>query len=158
MKNKKGFTLLELLVVVLIIGILAAIALPQYKKVVAKAELAQLITAVQTLKKAQERYFLTNDKYADNLKFLDIDIKNFSCVTSVYNNKPQVHCNNKNFVIWSDGSSTECAAKTNLENSPLSNACKDFTGGVGLSCSTCSSCSLLGLKPCYVYQTYKNII
>ena len=41
MRNKKGFTLLELLVVVLIIGILASIALPQYTKAVEKAKLSE---------------------------------------------------------------------------------------------------------------------
>ncbi len=57
--NKKGFTLLELLVVVLIIGILASIALPQYQKAVYKARLAEANIAIDTMKKNIALYLLT---------------------------------------------------------------------------------------------------
>ena len=49
---KKAFTLIELLVVVLIIGILSAIALPQYTKAVEKAKLAEALTTLGSLRKA----------------------------------------------------------------------------------------------------------
>ena len=71
---KSAFTLIELLVVVLIIGILSAIALPQYQKAVRRAKLVQYIEYVRVLKQANDRYFLANGVYANDVRNLDVDI------------------------------------------------------------------------------------
>ncbi len=63
MKNNRGFTLLELLVVVLIIGILASIALPQYEKAVAKARVASILPTMRRWKDALQAYKLEHGSY-----------------------------------------------------------------------------------------------
>ena len=84
-----GFTLLELLVVVLIIGILVSIALPQYQRATAKAELMSVISYVKPIAEAQERYFLANGKYTTNLSDLD-----------VYVPRGKISCDFANFGIF----------------------------------------------------------
>ena len=72
--NKKGFTLLELLVVVLIIGILAGIALPQYRKAVYKARATEAMILLKALSDAQETFYLANGEYTNDIGELDIQI------------------------------------------------------------------------------------
>ena len=72
--NKKGFTLLELLVVVLIIGILAAVAMPQYRRAVMKSQFATLKIMAQALAHAEEVHYLAEGKYADDIDTLSVGI------------------------------------------------------------------------------------
>lgn len=81
MKNKinnkklnKGFSLLELLVVILIIGVLAAIALPQYKRAVWKSRAANLYTQITPIGSAIQRYYMVHGTWANEFNDLDIDI------------------------------------------------------------------------------------
>ena len=74
MKNNKGFTLTELMTVVLIIGTLAAIAYPLYSRSIVKARLADAIALVEIVRSAQQRNFIrTNpNKYFE--KFTEAQI------------------------------------------------------------------------------------
>ena len=70
-----GFTLIELLVVVLIIGILAAMALPQYFKAVERSRMAEAVTLMDSVVKAQRRKFMQTNRYAENFEGLDVSPK-----------------------------------------------------------------------------------
>ncbi len=64
-RNKNGFTLIEMLVVVLIIGILAGIALPQYQMAVTKAKVASILPLMRRWKDALAEYKLQHGSYDD---------------------------------------------------------------------------------------------
>jgi prepilin-type N-terminal cleavage/methylation domain-containing protein len=75
MKNS-AFTLIEMLIVVLVIGILAAIALPQYNRAVWRSRTTQLLQYVRNLAQDQERHYLVKGSYTDDFNELDISFDN----------------------------------------------------------------------------------
>jgi type IV pilus assembly protein PilA len=75
LKNKKGFTLIELMIVVAIIGILAAIAIPNFMNYQCKARQSEAKTALGTLRTLQEAYFAEYDTYTADIGALGFEMK-----------------------------------------------------------------------------------
>lgn len=65
-RTYKGFTLIELMVVVVIISILVGIGLPGYRGYVLRSGRTDAITALMKLAASQEKYYLQNGVYANN--------------------------------------------------------------------------------------------
>lgn len=63
MKKQNGFTLIELMIVVAIVGILAAIAVPSYSDYVTRGKLAEASTQLATMRVKLEQYFQDNRTY-----------------------------------------------------------------------------------------------
>jgi type IV pilus assembly protein PilA len=67
MKNNRGFTLIELMIVVAIIGILASISLPAYQDYTTRAKIAESIVLVSELKPNVVSYYRAKSRFpADN--------------------------------------------------------------------------------------------
>ena len=65
MKGQKGFTLIELMIVVAIIGILAAIAIPNFVNYQRRAKTSEARTNLGAIRTSQEAYASTADVYMD---------------------------------------------------------------------------------------------
>ena len=62
-KNKKGFTLVELVVVIAILGILAGIAIPRFMDATASARGAKIVADLRTIDSAATMYYAKEGKY-----------------------------------------------------------------------------------------------
>lgn len=65
--NNKGFTLIELMIVVAIIGILAAIAIPNFMSYQCKAKQSEAKTALGAIRTSQEAYLAEWDTYGTSI-------------------------------------------------------------------------------------------
>jgi type IV pilus assembly protein PilA len=82
-KNKKGFTLIELMIVVAIVGILAAIAIPAYLDYTVKTHITEVTTALDALAQAATEYHASDGYFPDGAT--DSNYANLTAFASVSN-------------------------------------------------------------------------
>lgn len=71
---KKGFTLIELIVVVMILLILATLAMPQFFKVAEKARAGEGVNLLGALRSSMLRYFTEYGNTSDNITNYDVEL------------------------------------------------------------------------------------
>lgn len=72
--KQRGFTLIELMIVVAIIGILTAVVMPSYRNYVLESQREDTMTKLLQVIQLQERFYLNNARYAADMATLNYDV------------------------------------------------------------------------------------
>jgi type IV pilus assembly protein PilA len=75
-RTRKAFTLVELAVVIVIIGVLAAFGVPKFLQSVEKSKAAESFNYLSAIQSSQERYLAQNGVYASAISSLDVTLPN----------------------------------------------------------------------------------
>lgn len=130
--NCKAFTLMEVMITIIIIGVLATVALPSYSTHVERVKASEGVGLLTSLLAAQERYRLENTVYTTVMANLDLDIPNsanFNLPPNLFNSAARVAT-----LARSDGTYTLCINSTGVIScSGVANICAAYApGGVGI--------------------------
>ena len=71
----KGFSLIELLVVILLLGILATIVFPNFTSLKDHSKTVEAKTALASLARSEQSYFFANGEYSDDLEKIDFNFE-----------------------------------------------------------------------------------
>lgn len=71
-KNMQGITLIELMIVIVVLGIIVAVGYPSYRDFAARAKRNEARSALLQIATNQERHFLNNNQYTNDLSLLGL--------------------------------------------------------------------------------------
>ncbi|WP_285164688.1 type IV pilin protein [Shewanella goraebulensis] len=112
MKNKNGFTLIEVMIAVVIVGILSAIAYPSYTQFVAKGARADGLAGLMDIANRQEQFYLDNRKYTADMTKLGLAADPW-VVDNGYYSIDAVVTNNADFTITASAKGTQITRDPN---------------------------------------------
>tara|TARA_R110000796_G_scaffold23046_6_gene66239 strand:- start:4751 stop:5143 length:393 start_codon:yes stop_codon:yes gene_type:complete len=84
MKNQKGFTLIEVMIAVVIVGILASIAYPSYIQFVAKGARGDGLAGVMRVANLQEQYYLDQRSFTADMRQLGLTVDPWIVENALY--------------------------------------------------------------------------
>ncbi|WP_185235494.1 type IV pilin protein [Teredinibacter franksiae] len=119
--NNRGFTMIELMIVIVIVAVLAAVAVPSYQSSVIKNNRSIGKTALMTLVSRQEQYFVNNKSYTTDLTKLG-----YPAATFYVNNNGDSSVNSTGGVYQMSLSGATASAFT-VVATPVNNQVSDTT-------------------------------
>ncbi|MEG6615868.1 type II secretion system protein GspG [Peptococcaceae bacterium 1198_IL3148] len=149
-KNQQGFTMVELMVVIVIIGILSAIAIPNFSGQIERAKIGRAVADLKSVKNLVELYKLENGKYPTTNDFKELMEDNGLTGWGNSDNpmkdpwdRAYYYCVNEGFseyYLWSEGPEEGANDADNIVASeasqePLKDQAKPVTNGMKQSSS-----------------------
>lgn len=141
MKKQTGFTLIELMIVVAIVAILAAVALPAYQKYTAKAKFTEVVTATNGIKQQVE--LCIYDKGFGNIASCTNSASGAGWSIGAASDYSTTYVHDiavANGVITATAQSTDNLSSSTYSLTPASGAAGQITWTSGGSCKTNSLC------------------
>ena len=139
MKRNQGFTLIELMIVVAIIGILAAVALPAYQTYTAKAKYSEVVNATAGLKTAVEVCALDKGAVDDCSDGANGPGYNIADITVAYGNVAGVTVAG-GVITATAGADNGLASETYILNGTFANGQVTWEKDAGSTCIAAGYC------------------